>query len=114
MDYIEETNLFVEKIKHLKEYNDYQNCKNVIERNPQLLQQVSEYKKKSFNIHTEYGDGSFECYENMLRLNQEYNEIIEKKEVKEFLDAENKLSTVIEKVYDCIAENLNFNISFIE
>ncbi|GKX31161.1 hypothetical protein SH1V18_36410 [Vallitalea longa] len=114
MDYIEETKLFVDKIKHLKEYNDYLNCKNVIESNPQLQQEIVEYKKKSFNIHSEYGDGSFECYENMLRLNEEYNETIEKTEVKEFLNAENKLSRIIEAIYNCIAECLNFNISFIE
>lgn len=114
MDYIEETRLFVDKIKHLKEYNDYLNCKNVIESNPQLLEEVSEYKKKSFNIHSEYGDGSFECYENMLKLNEEYNGIIGKTEVKEFLDAESKLSRIIESIYNCIAESLNFNISFIE
>ncbi|WP_113671275.1 YlbF family regulator [Vallitalea guaymasensis] len=114
MDYIKETKIFVEKIKHLKEYTDYQNCKNVIESNPQLLEKVSEYKKKSFNIHIEYGDGSFECYENMLKLNKEYNEIIEQPEVNKFLEAENKLAKVIEEVYNLIAKEIDFNISFIE
>ncbi|GMQ56809.1 hypothetical protein AN1V17_12030 [Vallitalea sediminicola] len=114
MDYIKETKTYVEKIKHLKEYTDYQNCKNVIEFNPQLQQNVNEYKKKSFNIHIEYGDGSFECYENMLKLNKEYNEIIELPEVKKFLEAENKLSKVIEEIYDLIAKEIKFNISFIE
>lgn len=114
MDYKKETKIFVEKIKHLEEYNDYQNCKNVIESNPQLLQKVSEYKQKSFNIHIEYGDGSFECYEKMLELNKEYNDIIEQIEVKEFFEAENELSRVIEEVYNLIARGINLDISFIE
>jgi cell fate (sporulation/competence/biofilm development) regulator YlbF (YheA/YmcA/DUF963 family) len=114
VDYIKETKIFVEKIKHLEEYTDYQNCKNVIETNPQLLEKVSEYKKKSFNIHIEYGDGSFECYENMLKLNKEYDEIIEQPEVKEFLEAENTLARVIEEVFDLIAKEIDLGISFIE
>ncbi|MCT4543623.1 MAG: YlbF family regulator [Vallitalea sp.] len=113
MDYIKETKILVEKIRHLKEYTDYQNCKNVIETNPQLLQKVNDYRKKLFSMHLEYGDGSFECYENILRLNKE-SDFIEEVEVKEFLNAEIKLSQVITNIYDCIAKEINFDISFLD
>lgn len=114
MDYISETKMFVNKLKETKQYVDYLGYKNVIESNPQLLEKVNEYRKKSFEIHSEYNEGSYECYENILKLNDQYKELLKGPGVMEFLNTELELSKIISSIYNCIASEIDLDISFLE
>lgn len=114
MDYIKETKLLVKSLKETEAYKDYHRYKKVIMSNPQLLEQVNDYRKKTFQIQMEHGEGSYESYENLLNLNQEFKGLIEGTEVGEFLEAETKLSEMITEIYDCIAEEISFDIAFLD
>ncbi|QUI23861.1 YlbF family regulator [Vallitalea pronyensis] len=114
MDYIKEAKQFVNRLKETQAYKDYHQYKKVIMSNPQLLKQVNDYRKKSFQIQMEHGEGSYDSYENLLNLNQEFKGLIEGTEVKAFLEAETKFSEMITEVYDCIAEEMDFDLDFLE
>ncbi len=114
VDYIKEIKLLVNSLKETEAYKDYYRYKKVIMSNPQLLEQVNDYRKKSFQIQMEYGEGSYESYENLLNLNQEFKGLIEGTEAEEFLEAETKLSEMITEIYNCIAEEIDFDIAFLD
>jgi cell fate (sporulation/competence/biofilm development) regulator YlbF (YheA/YmcA/DUF963 family) len=113
VDYIIETKMFVDKLKKTDEYSHYGICKNSIKSNPQLLDRLNEYRKKSFEIYSSNED-SYEVYENTVKLNNHYNELLNEPKIKEFLDAEIELSRIISSIYNCIATEIDIDIEFLK
>lgn len=110
----DETSVLVQKIKKTQEYIDYLNYKSVIERNEDLFRRVQEFRRKSFEIQVSDNYGMYNAYENLINLKNENEELLSTPKVKLFLDADLKLSKMISAVYDTIAEEIDFDIKFLE
>lgn len=111
---ISETVSLVDKIKKSQEYIDYLNYRSILERNPELLRETEQFRRKYFEIQMSHQYGAFNAYENLISLRQESEEILSDPVVKAFLDAELNLSKLLATVYDTIAENIQFDIRFLD
>jgi len=109
-----ETSELVKKIKKTQEYIDYLNYKSVLERNQDLYRRVQEFRRKSFEIQVSHNYGMYNAYENLVNLKNENEELLSAPKVKLFLDAELNLSKMISAVYDTIAEEIDFDIRFLD
>ena len=109
-----ETSSLVSKIKKTQEYIDYLNYKSVLERNEELYRRVQEFRRISFEIQVSHHYGMYNAYENLVNLKNENEELLSTPKVKLFLDAELKLSKLISAVYDTIAEEIDFDIRFLD
>lgn len=109
-----DTSVLVKKIKKTREYIDYLNYKSILERNEELYRKVQEFRRRSFEIQVSHHYGMYNAYENLVNLKNENEELLTEPTVKLFLDAELKLSKMISAVYDTIAEEIDFDIRFLD
>jgi cell fate (sporulation/competence/biofilm development) regulator YlbF (YheA/YmcA/DUF963 family) len=110
----DETSLLVKKIKKTQEYIDYLNYKSILERDEELYRQTQEFRRKSFEIQASHHYGFYNAYENLVNLKNENENLLCEPKVKLFLDAELKISKLISAVYDTIAEDIDFDIRFLD
>jgi cell fate (sporulation/competence/biofilm development) regulator YlbF (YheA/YmcA/DUF963 family) len=109
-----ETSLLVGKVKKTQEYIDYLNYKSILERQENLHRQVQEFRRKSFEVQLSHHYGVFNAYENLVNLKNEHEDLLSDPIVKLFLDAELKLSKLISTIYDTIADEIDFDIRFLQ
>ncbi len=109
----DETINFVEKMKKTQSYIDYLNYKTFLENQPELLSQVNEFRKKSFEIQAGHKYGYFNAYENLLRLNEEYEDLLSEPIVKSFLNAELEVSKMINEVLNTFASEIDMDLDFL-
>ncbi len=105
---------FVQLLKKSSVYVDYLNYKSFLEKQPELLTQVNDFRKKSFEIQAGHKYGYFNAYENLMQLNDEYDELLNEPIVKSFLSAELELSKMINQIYQVFAEAVDFDLDFLE
>lgn len=108
-----DTSDLVKKIKTTSEYIDYLNYKSILERNEELYRRVQEFRRRSFEIQVSHHYGMYNAYENLVNLKNENEELLTEPTVKMFLDSELKLSRMISTVYDTLAEEIDFDIQFL-
>lgn len=109
-----ETALLVDKIKKTQEYVDYLNYKSILERNEDLFRRVQEYRKNSFDVQISQSYGMYNTYEHLVKLKDENQELLSQPTVKLFMAAELRLSKLISSVYDTFAEEIDFDIHFLD
>ncbi len=109
---VKETKALVDSIKNGQIYKDYQECKARID--DDLREKVDAFRKNSFEIQINQNYGSYNAYEQLIKLTDENEQILSDPDVKNFLDAELKLSKLLSKIYNCIYEAIDFDISFLE
>ncbi len=110
----DDTSQLVKKIKKTKEYIDYLNYKSILERNEALYRRVQEFRRRSFEIQVSHHYGIYNAYENLVNLKNDNGELLTEPTVKLFLDAELRLSKLISVVYDTLAEEIDFDIQFLD
>lgn len=109
-----ETKLFVGKIRKSPEYVDYLNYKSIIDRNQDLSEQVDAFRRKSFEIQAGHRYGYFNAYENLIGLKEEYDDLLNEPIVKAFLESELKVSKLISEVLGVFADTMDFDLQFLE
>jgi len=105
---------YVEILKKSDEYVAYLNYKSFLEDQPDLLEKVNNFRKQSFEIQAGHKYGYFNAYENLLKLNQEHEDLLNEPMVKSFLNAELEVSKIINQIHNVFAEALDFNLDFLE
>lgn len=114
-DELEEKTLdFVNFLKQSQTYMDYMNYKTFLEKQPELLEKVNVFRRKSFDIQIGHKYGYYNAYENLLRLNEEHEELLSEPIVKSFLEAEFALTKMINHVYNTFSEAVNIDMGFLE
>jgi len=86
----------------------------MLERNEALFNKVQEFRRKSFEIQVSHHYGVYNAYENLVNLKLENEELLSEPKVKMFLDAELRLSKMISVVYDTVADEIDFDIRFLD
>ncbi len=111
---LNETKIFVDKIKTSDIYVNYVNSKKQLELKPNLKAQLDDFRKNSFEIQIGHNYGSYNCYEQLVSLKQVNDELLSNSLVKEFMDDELKLTRLISNIFHCMAEEIDFDINFLE
>lgn len=110
---LDETKEFVSKIKESEIYKNYINSKHKLQNRSCLMAQVDEFRRSSFEIQANHNYGHYNSYEKLMHLKHENDELLFDPLVKNFLDAELKLSKMLASVFNCIAEEIDFDIDFL-
>lgn len=90
-------------IKHASPYLEYQKAMEVLSEQPELLQRLNEYRKRSFALQ-ESGRDIFDGGE---MLNSEYKDLISNPEVGEYLNAEVALCRMVQEISEELGNLLN-------
>lgn len=112
-DMYEEMIEYANRIKSSEIYIVYLEKKEVLEKDPEIMEQINSFREKSFNIQVGHEYGYLDAYERLHELENEYNGTLKKADVKEFLEAEVKLSKFISKIMHGFTKTLAFDLSFI-
>ena len=104
----------VSKVKDTDIYQDFQECKANLDAEPDLKMQVDEFRRNYFEIQAGHQYGYYNSYEQLLYLKNENDSLLSNPIVKEFLDAELKLTKLLSSIYATIAEEIDFSIDFLE
>lgn len=113
-DLKEKTLSFVQLLKKSQVYMDYMNYKAFLEGEPELMEKVNAFRKESFDIQVGHKYGYFNAYENLLKLNNDHEDLLSEPMVKSFLSAELELSKMINVIYNTFAEGVDFDMGFLE
>lgn len=111
---LNETKAFAAKLKKSEAYVDYLNYKSFIDRQPELKEKVQAFRRKSFEIQAGHNYGYFNAYENLISLKHDNEDLLAEPIVKEFLEAELKVSKLLSQVLSTFAEEVEFDLGFLE
>lgn len=108
-----ETKAFVQKLKKSDDYVDYLNFKSIIDRQPELKEQVEAFRRKTFEIQIGHNYGYFNAHENLIGLKSDNEELLSEPIVKQFIAAELKVSKLLSSVLSTFAEEVDFDLEFL-
>lgn len=111
---LRDTMKLTETIKNTREYAEYLNYKSIIERDAELLRNVREFQRLSFEVQVGQHYGQYDVYEKLIHLKSNHEELLSDPMVKSFLDAELKLSKIMREMYNKISDEIEIDLSFLE
>lgn len=104
----EAINLSVQLNEHIKaseEYKRYIETKRALCDNMVLCNQLKEFKARNYELQNRQGVNP---YDEMINLTKEYEELLHNSIVNDFLRAEQRICKLMQKVYEAIADGLEF------
>lgn len=97
---------FVEKIKETEDYQSYNTQVMAIQKFPELMEQINNYRKENFEIQNQFeGD---ELYDKMDEFSAKYESFLENPRVNDFLRAETAFCRMMQEINVRIMEGINF------
>lgn len=97
---------FIEAVKGTKTYQEYEKQKEILKADPELKAQVDAYRAENFKLQNAPEDGH--SAERMDAFADKYADFIEQPKVSAFLDAENNLCRMIQRVSREVVDSLDF------
>ncbi|MBE5963829.1 MAG: YlbF family regulator [Lachnospiraceae bacterium] len=101
-------------IKDSREYREFHEYKEILEKRPQLMHMVNSIRKQNFEIQNMYIEDTNRWYEESWKLNEAYKNLEDSTIVNKFLMAEINLCRMIQTVYKDIVKELDLGINFLE
>lgn len=101
-------------LKQSSEYIDYLNYKTLLANKPELWGKVNAFRRRAFEIQINQNYGQYEAYERLLNLKKDYEEELRDPLVNAFLDADYQLCRAMQNVYQVMAEELDYDIQFLD
>ena len=93
-----------QKIKQSTEYQNYIDTKAKLCANMELCNQLKEFKRRNYELQNRVNP-----YDEVSTLVREYDELLHNSLVSDFLRAEQHICRMMQKVYNSIAEGLEFD-----
>lgn len=103
---IAESKVLNEHIHNSSEYKKYIDTKRKLYDNMELCNQLKEFRRRNYELQNRQGVNP---YDEVLELVLEYDELLHNSIVNEFLIAEQHICRMMQKVYNSIAEGLEFD-----
>lgn len=94
------------RIKESKEYKRYIETKNALYMNRELSEQLKEFRRRNYELQNQK---DVNPYDEVVGLVKEYDELLHNSTVSDFLKAEQRICKMMQKVYNSIAEGLEFD-----
>ncbi len=92
------------RIKQSVEYQNYIDTKRALYANMDLCNQLKEFRRKNYELQNRENP-----YDEVSNLVREYDELLHNSLVSDFLRAEQHICRMMQKVYNSIAEGLEFD-----
>lgn len=93
-------------IKQSKIYQEYELQKNNLKQEPELKEQVDEFREKNYELQTMEDDGHLA--ERIEAFGAQYAYLIEQPKVRAFLDAELALCRMLQEISEQLFERIDF------
>lgn len=100
----------INSIKQTKEYISYNEGLKNIKENNELYEQVNEYRRRNLEVHLK----SNEPYEDAIRLQYDFEEILGNPMVAQFIFIEQKMCKMLKEIDRQIIETFNIDIEFLD
>jgi cell fate (sporulation/competence/biofilm development) regulator YlbF (YheA/YmcA/DUF963 family) len=113
MDIAQKTMEFTNAFKTSKVYQDYIISKKMIQERPELLEKVNHFRRETFEIQCSGTYGDYSNYEKISKLRKENDDLLSNPIIKDFMNAELKLSKAITNIYSIFAEEIDFDTEFL-
>ena len=95
-----------EHIRASEEYRTYLRTKQALLENEELSRHLQEFRAKNYELQNRQGVNP---YDEMIELTREYDELLHNSVVSDFLQAEQQICKLLQRVCDSIAEGLEFD-----
>lgn len=97
---------YIEDIKSTDEYMTYSGAVSVLERIPDLMDRVNEYRQENFRLQNRYeGD---ELFDKLDELQNKYEDILNDGRVSLFLHAESGFCKMMQEINNYVVEGFDF------
>ena len=106
-----QTEQLIKAIETSNEYAQYQMLQNTITKDDGVYQRLNEFRRRNFEIQM---NTQVNAIDESANLYQQYQDVLNRPEIKEFLSAEQRYIRMIRQIYRTIDENVNMNIDFLE
>lgn len=103
----------IHALKSTEEYINYLNYKSLLSNKPELWDKVNNFRKRAFEIQVNQNYSQFEAYERLSYLKKDYEEELQNPIVNAFLDADFQLCRAMRKMYQVMADELDYDIQFL-
>lgn len=101
-----QVNELIEAIRVSKTFLEYEKQKNNLKQEPELKNQVDEYRAKNFELQTMEDDGHLA--ERIEAFANQYAYLSEQPKVRAFLDAELALCRLLQSITDNVVDSIDF------
>lgn len=101
----------VTAIKNSKEYQEYWEVKEEVEKDPEKMKNLNKYRTKIYDIQN--GSGGDALYYSIDRIEHESEQFRADSVIDKFLAAELALCRMVQEINWTLIEELNFDIEFV-
>ena len=101
----------IEAIRESAEYKEYHEAKASLKRDSLLAAKADEFRRRNFELQNNMADEKL--YDAVEEIRREYEELCSRKEMDDFLQAENRYCRLLRRVNQQILENADFDIRFL-
>ena len=102
------TKELIDAIEHSSQYENYEKIRQQLSKAPLLKERVDEFRKKNYDLQNSHMD----IFDEAEKLQREYQDILNNRLVRSYLDAENAICRVIQQINWQILENLEIEAEF--
>lgn len=106
----DKTGSLINTIKGSKYYENYQQCLFQLKKEKEAYKEFNQFRKQYFDL-TQTGEDNFAEIE---KLQQKFHETLSNASVVDFMEAEDQMCLILKDMYIMIAEQLQFDMDFIE
>lgn len=108
---VEQTDILVDLIKKSNEYSQYQILLKKVMQDQGIYARLNEFRRRNFVLQM---NSNADSIDSGAALSNEYADVVNRSDVKEFLSAEQRFVRMIRQIYRTIDKNININIDFLE
>lgn len=107
---IQQTDALIEAIETSNEYAQYQLLQNTIMKEEDVYHRLNDFRRRNFEIQM---NPQADAMNSSVYLYQEYADILNRTEVKEFLNAEQHYIKMLRKIHRKLDKHANINVDFL-
>lgn len=95
-----------------QEYKNYLLCRGVLKEDPELYKKVNDFRRENFLLHVE--EDADKLYDEIGRIQSEFAPVRRDIRVSGFLQYEQTVCRMLQRIDEILLEKLDFDIDFLE
>lgn len=108
-----QTQVLIDEIIKSSEYTDFISLKAAIVQDKEIFNNVNKYRKHLFELQCLQATTDVNQYDAITELNANYEQLLSRPAVSDFMKAELKLTKLISSVFDEITQGLEMDLEFL-
>lgn len=114
MSVYDKANELADALKNSREFLDFKEAKEMVEKDQKTKEMVFEFKKKQFELQTEQFSGKEPDKEKVANLHNLYNILIANKDISRYFETEYRFSQMISDVYKTLGDAVEMDLDFLK